>query len=91
MDHGAHDLVAPDIQPPTSLAMQMNGVHSEEISEPSFEDIEKELPVVYDGQIPLGDLISRVVQSIYAELSEQAETSVSPSVYLITQPQLCFV
>lgn len=46
------------------------------ISEPSIEELETELPLVYDGQIPLGDLLSRVVQSIYAELSELAETSV---------------
>ena len=41
---------------------------------PSQEELERELPVVYDGQIPLGDLLSRVVQAIYAELSELAET-----------------
>lgn len=35
-----------------------------------------ELPHVYDGQIPLGDLLSRVMQAIYAELSEMAETYV---------------
>jgi mediator of RNA polymerase II transcription subunit 14 len=37
---------------------------------------EHELPHVYDGQIPLGDLLSRVMQAIYAELSEMAETYV---------------
>jgi mediator of RNA polymerase II transcription subunit 14 len=46
-----------------------NGVH-----EDSFDDLERELPVVFDGQASLGDLLSRVVQSIYAELSELAET-----------------
>jgi mediator of RNA polymerase II transcription subunit 14 len=46
-----------------------NGVH-----EHSSEDLERELPVVFDGQVSLGDLLSRVVQSIYAELSELAET-----------------
>src|SRR5258708_8831024 len=37
---------------------------------------EHELPHVYDGQVPLGDLLSRVMQAIYAELSEMAETYV---------------
>ncbi|TFY60186.1 hypothetical protein EVJ58_g5313 [Rhodofomes roseus] len=46
-----------------------NGFH-----EPSIEELEQELPVVYDGQVPLGELVSRVVQAIYAELSELAET-----------------
>jgi mediator of RNA polymerase II transcription subunit 14 len=46
-----------------------NGYH-----EPSMEELESELPVVLDGQVPLGDLLSRVAQAIYAELSELAET-----------------
>jgi mediator of RNA polymerase II transcription subunit 14 len=50
---------------------QINGVHETAIT---IEQLEQELPVVYDGQVPLGDLVSRVVQSIYAELSELAET-----------------
>jgi mediator of RNA polymerase II transcription subunit 14 len=48
---------------------QPNGLH-----EHSLEDLERELPVVFDGQVPLGDLLSRVMQSVYAELSELAET-----------------
>ncbi|KAF8629115.1 hypothetical protein AX17_005701 [Amanita inopinata Kibby_2008] len=40
----------------------------------SLEALERELPMVYDGQVPLGDLLSRVMQAIYAELSEMAET-----------------
>lgn len=47
----------------------MNGYH-----EPSIEELENELPIVLDGQVPLGDLLSRVAQAIYAELSELAET-----------------
>lgn len=39
-----------------------------------MEELERELPVVHDGQVPLGELLSRVVQAIYAELSELAET-----------------
>ena len=41
---------------------------------PSIEQLEGELPVVQDGQIFIGDLLSRVVQSIYAELTVLAET-----------------
>ncbi|KAH8828132.1 MED14-domain-containing protein [Flagelloscypha sp. PMI_526] len=41
---------------------------------PPVEVLEKELPVVDDGQVPLGELVARVVQQIYAELSESAET-----------------
>jgi mediator of RNA polymerase II transcription subunit 14 len=50
----------------------INGINHD--SEPTPDDLEHELPVVYDGQIPLGDLLSRVVQGVYAELSELAET-----------------
>ncbi|KAG6862349.1 hypothetical protein C0995_016047 [Termitomyces sp. Mi166 len=42
--------------------------------EPTADELERELPVVMDGQIPLGDLFSRVMQAIYAELAELAET-----------------
>ena len=41
---------------------------------PSLEEHERELPVVMDGQIPLGELVSRLVQAMYAELVEMAET-----------------
>lgn len=51
----------------------VNGFRGDE-HEPSQEELERELPEVDDGQIPLGDLLSRVVQAIYAELSELAET-----------------
>ncbi|OBZ68191.1 Mediator of RNA polymerase II transcription subunit 14 [Grifola frondosa] len=54
---------APDSTPYT------NGFH-----EPTQEELERELPIVNDGQVPLGELISRMAQSIYAELSELAET-----------------
>jgi hypothetical protein len=40
----------------------------------SMKELERELPVVKDGQIPLPDLLSRVVQSIFAEMTEIAET-----------------
>ncbi|THH30411.1 hypothetical protein EUX98_g3773 [Antrodiella citrinella] len=46
-----------------------NGFH-----ELSLEELERQLPVVHDGQIPLGELVSRMAQTIYAELTELAET-----------------
>lgn len=49
--------------------MTMNGAH-----EPTLEELERELPYVGDGQVHLGELVSRTVQSIYAELTELAET-----------------
>jgi len=52
----------------------MNGGHTNGFHDPTIEDLERELPVVYDGQVPLGEVLSRVVQAIYAELSELAET-----------------
>ena len=42
--------------------------------EPSQEELEAELPDVTEGQMPLGDLLSRISQSIYAELTEMADT-----------------
>ena len=56
-------------QTETRNTVRTNGIH-----EHSVDDLERELPVVFDGQASLGDLLSRVVQSIYAELSELAET-----------------
>ncbi|KAK7057435.1 mediator of RNA polymerase II transcription subunit 14 [Favolaschia claudopus] len=52
-----------------SIAVYTNG-----FDENNVADLEQELPFVYDGQVPLGDVLSRIVQSIYAELSELAET-----------------
>ncbi|KAG7090906.1 hypothetical protein E1B28_009983 [Marasmius oreades] len=52
----------------------VNGMDVNGASEPIMEELERELPIVLDGQVPLGDLLSRVMQSIYAELSEMAET-----------------
>ncbi|KAF8070340.1 mediator complex subunit MED14-domain-containing protein [Lyophyllum atratum] len=48
--------------------------HHSGFHEPAVDVLERELPVVMDGQIPLGDLLSRVMQAIYAELAELAET-----------------
>lgn len=55
--------------PPLGSEMTVNGAH-----EPTLEELERELPYVGDGQVPLGELVSRTVQSIYAELTELAET-----------------
>ncbi|PCH43924.1 MED14-domain-containing protein [Wolfiporia cocos MD-104 SS10] len=51
-----------------------NGTHENGVHELSPEELERHLPAVYDGQVPLGELVSRTVQAIYAELSELAET-----------------
>ena len=56
-------------QTETQNIVRTNGIH-----EHSVDDLEQELPIVFDGQASLGDLLSRIVQSIYAELSELAET-----------------
>ncbi|KAI9510089.1 mediator complex subunit MED14-domain-containing protein [Russula earlei] len=42
--------------------------------EPPIELLEKELPKVDDGQVKLSELVSRVVQACYAEMTEIAET-----------------
>ncbi|KAK2467838.1 hypothetical protein APHAL10511_000133 [Amanita phalloides] len=55
---------------PSVLYPPPNGVDIDD----SLQAMERELPVVYDDQIPLGDLLSRVMQAMYAELSEMAET-----------------
>ncbi|KAI0316938.1 mediator complex subunit MED14-domain-containing protein [Amylostereum chailletii] len=39
-----------------------------------LERLEVELPVVDDGQVPMQEIVSRLVQTCYAELSELAET-----------------
>ena len=51
-----------------------NGIHPSASDEPTIQDLERELSTVNDGQIPVGDLLSRVMQAIYAELAEMAET-----------------
>jgi len=53
---------------------QSNGMLVNGIAEPSLEQLEAELPVVEDGQIPLGEVLSRVMQAIYTELQEMGET-----------------
>lgn len=41
---------------------------------PSLDLLERELPHVGDNMIPLGELVGRVTQAVYAELTELAET-----------------
>lgn len=67
-----------DSEPSTNNGMlvdvpTINGVHPNGSVEPSI-DLLAELPVVFDGQIPLGELLSRVMQAIYTELTEMSET-----------------
>ncbi|KAL0581807.1 mediator complex subunit [Marasmius crinis-equi] len=65
------------VPPPSPMLLDnqpLNGLHMNGVLEPSLEELERELPVVLDGQVPLGELLSRVTQSIYAELTEMAET-----------------
>ncbi|KAF9559893.1 MED14-domain-containing protein [Agrocybe pediades] len=66
--------MAVDYQPSMTIDMPRKDSTAEDTLQATLEELESELPVVYDGQVPLGELLSRVVQSIYAELSELAET-----------------
>ncbi|KAF9268802.1 MED14-domain-containing protein [Marasmius fiardii PR-910] len=59
---------------PTLESQQVNGMLVNGDNEPTLEELERELPTVLDGQVALGDLLSRVMQTIYTELSEMAET-----------------
>ncbi|KAI8975875.1 MED14-domain-containing protein [Trametes punicea] len=71
MEQAVNGLVVNGTIPHATTAMT-NGDSS--MHEPTPDELEKELPVVMDGQIPLGELISRLVQTMYAELTEMAET-----------------
>ncbi|KAF8909892.1 MED14-domain-containing protein [Mucidula mucida] len=51
-----------------------NGPHMNGNSEFTLDQLERELPFVANDQVYLGDLLGRVMQTIYAELSELAET-----------------
>jgi hypothetical protein len=41
---------------------------------PSLHELERELPVVMDGQVPLGHVMHQLVQDLYAQLLNVAET-----------------
>ena len=43
----------------------------------SVEELGREIPSVDEGQIPPRELLQRVTQAIYAELTEMAETCVN--------------
>lgn len=73
MSSNPQDEIVLDLQHSLEIA-HPHGPDFDSVLEPSLEELEQELPMVYDGQIRLGDLLSRVVQQIYAELSELAET-----------------
>lgn len=45
----------------------------------TLEQLERELPFVANDQVFFGELLSRVMQTIYAELSELAETCAAHS------------
>jgi mediator of RNA polymerase II transcription subunit 14 len=58
-------------------SIQTNGFldnHTPSDDAHTMEILQTELPHVLEGQISFGEVVSRIVQSIYAELSELAET-----------------
>ncbi len=65
-----------DVVDSAESSTHMNGVKQEATDDVSLDILERELPVVHNDQIPLGDLLQRVMQTIYAELTEMAETYV---------------
>jgi len=73
MGSNPQDEIVVDLQHSMEIA-HPNSSHYDSILEPSLVELEQELPMVFDGQIRLGELLSRVVQQIYAELSELADT-----------------
>jgi len=70
-EHMAIDDVTHLSPPPT---FGFNGFSDIDMMDVPLEELEKEMPLVTEEQVPLGGLLSRVVQAIYAELSELAET-----------------
>ncbi|RXW15427.1 hypothetical protein EST38_g10430 [Candolleomyces aberdarensis] len=70
----------PEQQMAVDISSMENGAPQQpEVDSVSIEELERELPHVDDGQIDLSDVLSRVVQAIYAELTEMAETLPSMS------------
>ncbi|KDQ15248.1 hypothetical protein BOTBODRAFT_31903 [Botryobasidium botryosum FD-172 SS1] len=49
-------------------------LHPPQPAEPTLEELERQLPLVRDGQVPLALVIDRVVQDAYANLTEMADT-----------------
>jgi hypothetical protein len=73
---------APTLAEAPSPAMENRLVHTVERmtmdanEDVSVEELERELPVVWDEMVPLGELVSRVAQDLYTQLGELAETCV---------------
>jgi mediator of RNA polymerase II transcription subunit 14 len=80
-----HDGVIPLPEPATTSFLGPTPPH-----EPTIQDLERELPLVDHDQIPLGDLLSRVMQAIYAELAEMAETCVPKAFIPLTMSSFNF-
>jgi len=70
MDYVAQMAISAQSDAPSKTSA-LNGDYMDPIPP---EQLEAELPVVDDAQTYLGDLLSRVVQAIYAELLEHSET-----------------
>lgn len=70
MDHVAQMATSAQSDAPSKTGA-LNGGYMDLIP---LEELEAELPVVDDAQQYLGDLLSRIVQAIYAELLEHSET-----------------
>lgn len=74
MTENPHPIAMVDALQPLESSTHTNGVTHPPTDDVSLDILERELPVVYNDQIPLGDLLQRVMQNIYAELTEMAET-----------------
>ncbi|THH13385.1 hypothetical protein EW146_g6822 [Bondarzewia mesenterica] len=70
------NLTASTSRQPQILSGFVDGIlpYTNGFDEPPIELLEQRLPVVYDGQVPLAEVVSRVAQACYAELTEMAET-----------------
>jgi hypothetical protein len=57
----------------------INGQHNDSNGDPfpSMAELEKELPFVVDGQVHLGLVMHQMVQDLYSQLLNIAETCVS--------------
>jgi len=58
----------------STSAHAANGVENVDLKSLPPELLEAELPFIQDAQIPLSEILSRVVQDIYAELMTLADT-----------------
>jgi len=65
---------SPVAGPSTHTVIAPGDAHSDD--DVPLELLERELPLVDHEQVPLRQLLQRIMQNIYAELSEMAETYV---------------